>query len=168
VAPSSLIPQRALIASTAFGPRLDAERVAAALARGLRDGGAPWPDVCPLALAPGEALAELLRAVEFDRRLRDARALLIAERELAEASLAQTVGCELATRARPSGVAAYAVSAHSELHSVDERMRDLQSVAHAKTAAALTAAGRRLAVLIAVGLPRRAPTPGRARVPARR
>jgi hypothetical protein len=154
VARSSLIPQRALIASTAFGARLDAERVAAALARGMRDGGLPWPDVCPLAPAPGEALAELLRAVHFDARMRDARALVIAERKLAEPSLAHTVVFELATRARQSGVPAYAVSAQNELNLFDERMLDLQSVAHAKTAASLTAAGRRLAVLIAAGLPR--------------
>jgi glycerate kinase len=154
VARSSLIPRRALIASTAFGARLDAETVAAAVARGMRDGGLPWPDVCPLAPARGEGLDELLRAVHFDARMRDARALVIAQRELAEPSLAHTVAFELATRARQSGVPAYAVTAQNRLNSFDERMLDLQSVAHAKTAAALTAAGRRLAVLIAFGLPR--------------
>jgi glycerate kinase len=154
VARTSLIPQRALVASTAFGARLDAESVAVALARGLHAGGLEWPDVCALEPAPGESLAELLRAVHFDARMRDARALVIAERELAEPSLAHTVAFELATRARQSGVPAYAVAAENTLNSFDERMLDLQSVAHARTAAALTAAGRRLAVLIAVGLPR--------------
>jgi hypothetical protein len=154
MARSSLIPQRALIASTAFGARLDAERVAAALARGVHDAGAPWPDVCALAPAPGEALDELLRAVHFDTRMRDARALVIAEPVLAEPTLAHTVAFELATRARQSGVPAYAVTADNRLNAFDARMLDLQSIAHAKTAAALTAAGRRLAVLIDAGCPR--------------
>lgn len=154
MARTSLLPQRALIASTAFGARLDAEAVAEALARGLHDGGAPWPDVCALSPAPAEALDELLRAVHFDARMRDARALVIAEPSLAEPSLAHTVAFELATRARQSGVPAYAVTAHDELNSFDARMLDLQSIAHAKTGAALTAAGRRLAVLIDAGFPR--------------
>jgi glycerate 2-kinase len=154
MARSSLIPQRALVAGTAFRARLDADSVVAALARGLRAGGLPWPDVCALAPAPGEALTELLSAVHFDARMRDARALVIAERTLAEPSLAHSVAFELATRARQSGVPAYAVTASKRLDAFDARMLDLQSVAHARTAAALTAAGRRLAVLIAVGLPR--------------
>jgi glycerate 2-kinase len=154
VARFSLIPHRALISGTGLGARLDAERVAAALARGMHDGGAPWPDVCALAPAPEEALAELLRAVNFDARMREARALVVIERALAERSLAHTVAFELATRARQSGVPAYAVTADNQLNAFDARMLDLQAVLQAKTVPALTAAGRQLGRLIGGGVAR--------------
>jgi glycerate kinase len=146
MARSSSIPERALIASTPFGAHLGAERVAAALARGVRAGGVPAPDVC--ALAPTEPLDEQLRALHFDERMRDARALVVAERALAEPTLARTVAFELATRARQAGVPAYAVTAENSLNAFDARMLDLQAVLQANTAARLEAAGLRLAQLI--------------------
>lgn len=145
------IPTRALIAASAFGPRLSGERVAEALARGMRAGGAPWPDICALALARGEALHELLPKVGFDERMRQARALVIAERALAEPTLARTVAFELATRARQAGVPAYAVTAQDRLNAFDARMLDLQAVLAAGTDAALARAGRRLWQLIGPG-----------------
>jgi hypothetical protein len=145
VARSSSIPERALIASTPLGA-LSAERVAAALALGMRAGGAPAPDIC--ALAPAQPLDEQLRALDFDARMRDARALVVAERALAEPTLARTAAFELATRARQAGVPAYAVAAANSLNAFDARMLDLQAVLQAHTAPALQAAGRRLARLI--------------------
>ena len=48
MAGSPLVPRAPLVAAGEFGPRLSALRVAEAIARGLRAGGAPAPDLCPL------------------------------------------------------------------------------------------------------------------------
>jgi glycerate kinase len=157
-----------LVASRAFGERLDAQRVAAAVARGLRDGG--WQaDPCPI--EPLEAtsrpprqrseasggrgsppadprLRELLLALDFDGRMRAARALIICERELHEDTLAGSVAFELATRARQAGVPAFAVTAHNGLDRFDARVLDLQAIVEAPGARSLRSAGRKLAGLI--------------------
>jgi glycerate kinase len=151
------IPQRLLIAAGPFGGSLSAGRVAASIARGVLAAGRPEPDLCPFelgALESGGAAATcgadaraLLDAVDFDRRMRAARAVVVAWGELEERALAGSVTFEIATRARQGGVPAYAVTAHDRLDAFDARILDLQLVLEARSTRALAAAGRRLAEL---------------------
>jgi glycerate kinase len=143
------VPQRLLVASGPFDASLPAERVAAAIARGVLRAGAPEPDVCPIEAvgAAGGELRELLDELDFDARMRDARALVVAVAALHERTLAGSVAFELATRARQGGVPAYAVTAENTLDAFDARILDLQLILRAGSARALTAAGVRLAQL---------------------
>lgn len=142
-----MISRTLLIAARPFGGRLDAEHVCAAIADGLRDGG--WQaDLCPIDGEPINGAAALVRSPEFDARMRAARAVVIAEPRLDERTLAGTVAFELATRARQSGVPAYAVTGEDDLDSFDARILDLQTILVARTHRSLTLAGRKLAVLV--------------------
>jgi glycerate kinase len=152
---SAAIPVAPLIAATAFGRRLSAAEVAAALARGLRAGGLARVELCALQSGSGEgprpgpaALAALLAGLDFDARMRSARAVVLAERRLEEQTLRGSVAFEIATRARQAGVPCYAVTARSGLDSFDARMLDLQLVLQARDGPALRAAGRRLATVL--------------------
>jgi glycerate kinase len=143
------IPQRLLIACGSFGPRLPAGAVASALARGIEDAGMPAPDICLVAL-PEETGAEvrrLLDDLDFDARMRRARAVVIGAERLEEGTLAGSVTFELATRARQGGIPAYAVTAANTLDAFDARMLDLQLILQARSRSALTTAGRKLAGL---------------------
>jgi glycerate kinase len=145
-----LIPQTLLVASGPFGPRLPASGVAAAIARGLQDGGLPEPDLCPLPL-PDEDGADalvLLDALDFDARMRRARAVVVGAERLEERTLAGSVTFEIATRARQGGVPAYAVTGANALGPFDARILDLQVILEARSARALVAAGRKLAGLV--------------------
>jgi hypothetical protein len=157
------IPQRALIVSGSFGTDLDGAQVVGAIARGLRAGERPEPDACPLDMADCEPAAGtdggpiagrdwrgsdargLLDALDFDARMRCARAVIVGARRLDEQTLAGSVTFEIATRARQGGVPVYAVTGENALNSFDARMLDLQLVLEAHTARALSAAGRKLA-----------------------
>lgn len=145
-----LIARHMLIATEAFGPALDANAAARAIARGLIAAGAPEPDLCPIELNAGEqgTLATLLAEIGFDRRMRAARALVVGAARLREQALAGSVAFELATRARQSGVPAYAVTAMDELNPFDARILDLQLIITATDTRALAAAGRKLAGLL--------------------
>jgi glycerate kinase len=77
--------------------------------------------------------------------MRRARALVLAQRRLAESTLQASAAFELATRARQTGVPCYALTARNGLDAFDARMLDLQLVIEARDLAALQAAGRRLA-----------------------
>jgi glycerate kinase len=150
VAGSPLVPRAPLVAAGEFGPRLSALRVAEAIARGLRAGGAPAPDLCPLSseqVGLG-GLPTLLAEVHLDARLHAARAVIVAERRLDESTLAGSAAFEVATRARQAGVPAYAVTAHNRLDAFDARMLDLQRVLIGSTARTLAAAGAELARLL--------------------
>jgi hypothetical protein len=143
------IPRHLLVAAGPFGPRLPAERVATAIAIGVRDAGRPQPDLCPL---PGaheapEHVREMLDRRDFDARMRSARAVVVAAERLRERTLAASVTFEIATRARQAGVPTYAVTAENDLDPFDARILDLQLILQAHTARALTAAGRTLAEL---------------------
>jgi glycerate kinase len=140
-----LIPQTLLVASGAFGERLPAARVAAAIGRGLQAGGRPDADLCPIVPTDGEGVRELLDALEFDARMRRARAVIIGDAHLHARTLAGTVTFEIATRARQGGVPAYAVTANNALDAFDARMLDLQLILEASSTRALVAAGRKLA-----------------------
>ncbi|HST32282.1 MAG TPA: glycerate kinase [Solirubrobacteraceae bacterium] len=142
-----MISRTLLIAARPFGGRLDAGRVAGAIADGLRDGG--W-EVDPLALDDDaeSAAVSLVRSAEFEARMRAARAVVIAEPRLDERTLAGTVAFEIATRARQGGVPAYAVTGEDDLDSFDARILDLQTILQARTHRSLVSAGRKLAAII--------------------
>ncbi len=146
MASPSAIPTALLIAARPFGERLDARRVAAAIAAGVRDGGGQAEE-CPIEGARESAAVRALAASDFDARMRAARAVVIAEPRLRERTLAGTVAFEIATRARQAGVPAYAVTASNELDAFDARILDLQTIVQARTHRALHAAGRELAAL---------------------
>jgi glycerate kinase len=151
------IPRTPLVAAGAFGAGLDAARVAEAIARGLRAGGMPAADVCPLDIAGRDGaqsaqdrreLLERLQALGFEERMRRARALIVAERHLQEPTLERSAAFELATRARQAGVPAYAITRENRLNCFDARILDLQLILVAATPRALAAAGRKLARLL--------------------
>jgi hypothetical protein len=148
-----MIPLTLLVAGTAFGDRLDAERVTAAIALGLQDGGRP-AEACPIAaeaeamLGAAASIAELLASLDFDRRMRASRAVVLAAPQLQEDTLAPSVAFEIATRARQAGVPAYAVTGEDLLDSFDARILDLQTIVQARTHRSLRAAGRKLAVIV--------------------
>jgi glycerate kinase len=134
------IPNTLLIAVCAFGADLSAERVALAIAKGVRAGGMSEPDMCPIedGLPAG-----------FDERMRRARAVVIAAERLDRATLATDQRSasdvfEIATRARQAGVPAYAVTGVNELDAFDARILDLQVILEARTARGLVAAGTKL------------------------
>jgi glycerate kinase len=157
-----LIPDTPIVASTSFAPALPAPRVAAAIGRGLHAGGLAEAELFPLtpkgektAEEPNARSAEVrntLDALDFDAHLRRARAVIIAEGALKKGAhgpaLIGSATFEIATRARQSGVPAYAVFAENTLGSFDARILDLQVVLQAGDTRALIAAGRQLAMLI--------------------
>lgn len=143
-----MIPRTLLITSGAF-EKLSAQGVASAISLGLASGGFPT-DECPLERS-GERQADvraLLDAAGFDERMRRARAVVLAEWQLEERTLAASPAFEIATRARQAGVPAYAITARNGLSAFDARMLDLQVILEASTARALQAAARRLAKLV--------------------
>lgn len=144
-----LMPDTPLLAMCAFGADLPAGRVVEALAQGMRAAGTPAPDLCPIESGPrGTAIAALLGSLDFDARMRRARAVIVGEERLDRDTLAGSVVFEIATRARQAGVPAYGVTAKNELDAFDARILDLQVVLEANSTRALGAAGRKLALLI--------------------
>ena len=166
-----MIPQTALIVAGPFGTALSAEDVARAIARGLRAGGLPEPDLCPIEVeqspqpkdaaqaaagrarrAPGRVaasdVAELLASLDFDARMRSARAVVLAEAHLHERTLRGSIAFEIATRARQGGVPAYAATGENALTPFDARILDLQMIFTASSPRALAAAGRKLAQVL--------------------
>ena len=96
-------------------------------------------------LVPGAGF--LLDALDFDVRMRDARAVITGEGRIDEQSLVGKVVSEVATRCRQSGVPSYAVVGRRQLDAFGMRILDLQVIIEAGTPAKLEAAGRRLAEL---------------------
>jgi glycerate kinase len=143
-----VIPRTLFIAARPFEQGLGAERVAAAIAAGLRDGG--WDtDTCPIeGDQQSAAVRALVRTDDFEVRMRASRALVIAEPLLDERTLAGTIAFELATRARQAGVPAYAVTRRNSLDSFDARILDLQTIFQAQTHRSLRGAGAKLAALV--------------------
>jgi glycerate kinase len=140
------IPTRLLIAGGDFGDGLPAAKVVAAIAGGIREGGMPEPDLCPLPDIgrADEEVRGLLDSIDFDARMRSARAVVVADERLRERTLAGSMTFEIATRARQGGVPAYAITAHNELEAFDARILDLQLILEAGSGRALRAAGRKL------------------------
>jgi hypothetical protein len=115
-------------------------------------GRAAPPDVAtPKVAAPDMAtpnVAALLASLDFDARMRSARAVVLAEERLRERTLRGSVAFEIATRARQGGVPAYAVTADNALAPFDARILDLQVIVEAAGSRALAAAGRKLAQVL--------------------
>jgi hypothetical protein len=137
------IPDTLLLAVCALGADMPAERAAETIAKGVRAGGMPEPDRCPIedGLPAG-----------FDVRMRRARAVIVGAERLDRETLATdrrsgSAVFEIATRARQAGVPAYAVTGANELDAFDARMLDLQVILEANGARGLSAAGRKLARL---------------------
>jgi glycerate 2-kinase len=150
MAHGTAIPTRTLLACAGLSRRLPASTVAEAIAAGLLEGGAPEPDLCPLPAGAerGEAALQALHELGFDERMRAARAVLLAVPGLGERGLAGSIGFEIATRARQSGVPCYAVLAELPSDPFDARIMDLQVVLEARSRASLHKAGNTLAGLI--------------------
>lgn len=132
-------PDTLVLAVCSFGEELPAERVANAIAKGVRAAGMPRPDRCPIE----DALPS-----DFDERMRRARAVIVGAARLEEQTLAGSPTFELATRARQAGVPAYAVTAENRLDPFDARILDLQAIFEADSPRALVAAGRKLARMV--------------------
>ena len=90
----------------------------------------------------------VLDLLDFDRRMRAARAVVTGEGRLDDSSLAGKVVSEVATRARQTGVPCYAVVGQRGLDTFGLRILDLQVVLEAGTLRQLSAAGRKLAGLV--------------------
>jgi glycerate 2-kinase len=93
-------------------------------------------------LVPGAQF--VLDAVDFDRRMRAARAVVTGEGKLDQQSLAGKLVSEISTRARQAGVPCHAIVGTRELDSFGVRVLDLQAVLEASTPRQITAAARRL------------------------
>jgi glycerate 2-kinase len=90
----------------------------------------------------------VLDAVDFDRRMRAARAVVTGEGKLDQQSLAGKLVSEVSTRARQSGVPCHAIVGTRELDAFGLRVLDLQAVLEATTLRQINAAARRLADLL--------------------
>lgn len=150
-----MISTTVLVLAEGFGERLEGTRVGEALERGLEADGRLRCDLCPLdgdSGDPADARRGQARApldgLDFDRRMRAARAVVIACARLDDRTLAGSVAFEVATRARQAGVPAYAVAGRDELDPFEARIIDLQVIFEASTPRALRAAGRKLAGLV--------------------
>ena len=97
-------------------------------------------------LVPGAQF--VLDAVDFDRRMRAARAVVTGEGKLDQQSLAGKVVSEVSTRARQGGVPCHAIVGTRELDSFGVRVLDLQAVFEASTPRQISAAARRLAEVL--------------------
>jgi glycerate kinase len=97
-------------------------------------------------LLPGAQF--VLDAVDFDRRMRAARAVVTGEGKLDQQSLAGKVVSEVSTRARQAGVPCHAIVGTRDLDSFGLRVLDLQAVFEASTPRQITAAGRRMAAVL--------------------
>ena len=86
----------------------------------------------------------ILDAVDFDRRMRAARAVVTGEGKLDQQSLAGKLVSEISTRARQAGVPCHAIVGTRELDSFGVRVLDLQAVLEAGTPRGISAAARRL------------------------
>jgi glycerate kinase len=147
-----VIPRTVLIAVEPFGEGLSAERAGAAIGRGLRAGDPSLGlDLCPIEPTEGKEQKDmrgLLDALNFDARMRAARAVVVGTKRLDERTLLGSTIFEIATRARQAGVPAYAVAGESALSLFDARILDLQVILEAHDPRALRRAGDKLAGLV--------------------
>ena len=98
------------------------------------------------ALEPGAAF--VLGALDFDTRMRAARAVIVGEGRIDEQTLQGKIAGEIATRARQAGVPCFAIVGTSELDAFGARMLDLQRVLEAGDLDAIAAAAASLADVI--------------------
>ena len=107
--------------------------------------GALWA-ACDARLEGGAPF--VLEQLDFDARMRAARAVIVGEGRLDLGTLAGKAPGEVATRARQAGVPCFAAVGSRTLDAFGARILDLQAVLEAGDEAALEAAGRRLATLV--------------------
>jgi glycerate 2-kinase len=107
-----------------------------AVHRATLEPGAPW----------------VLDALDFDRRMRAARAVVTGEGKLDEQTLQGKLVGEIGTRARQAGVPLHAIVGTNALDAFGKRMIDLMRVIEATDLPALEAAGEALGRELAVGL----------------
>ncbi|HXC46526.1 MAG TPA: hypothetical protein VNU24_07965 [Solirubrobacteraceae bacterium] len=146
-----MISKTVLVLAGMFGEGLRAELVAGAISRGLTAEAHLACDACPLEediATPTTDVSGALDEVDFDRRMRACRAVVLACARLEDRALLGSIVFEAATRARQSGVPAYAVTGENALDPFEARIVDLQVILQASTARALGAAGRKLAALV--------------------
>jgi glycerate kinase len=145
------IPRVALLAGAPIARGTSAAGTLAAVARGVREAGAPEPDVCALPAheeLTAQELRALLEELGFDARMLAARALIACEARLEPDTLSASLTFELATRARQAGVPAFAIAGASALGAFEARLLDLQAIEQARSARGLVAAGLRVALLL--------------------
>jgi glycerate kinase len=86
----------------------------------------------------------VLRALDFDRRLRRSRAVVVGEGRLDRGTLEGKAPGEIAVRARQGGVPAHAIVGVNALDAFDARLLDLGLILEAGDEAQLERAGREL------------------------
>ena len=101
------------------------------------------------ALEPGAPF--VLDALDFDDRMRAARAVVTGEGKLDEQTLHGKLVGEIGTRARQAGVPLHAIVGTDALDAFGKRMIDLQMVQEATNLEELEAAGERLGEALASG-----------------
>lgn len=146
-----MISKTVLVLAGLFGEGLCAERVSGAISRGLTAEGHLACDACPLEENIATRVADVSKPLDeasFDRRMRASRAVVIACAQLDDRELGGSIAFEAATRARQSGVPAYAVTGEDSLDPFEARILDLQVILQASTTRALSAAGRKLGTLV--------------------
>jgi glycerate kinase len=97
-------------------------------------------------LEPGAAF--VLRALDFDARMRAARAVIVGEGRIDEQTMQGKIAGEIATRARQAGVPCFAIVGSSALDAFGARMLDLQRVIEASDLDAIEAAAASLVDVI--------------------
>lgn len=134
---STGISQTVLVAALPSGSQMKADAAGTAIAQGLREGGLAV-DVHPL----GDL------AVDFDVRMKAARAVVIFAPCLDKQTLLGSLPFEIATRARQAGVPCYAITRRNALDPFDVRILDLQVVIEARSQRSLRQAGLALAEIV--------------------
>jgi len=104
--------------------------------------GGLW-SVLDAELEPGASF--ILGALDFEPRLRRARAVVVGEGSLDRSTLEGKVAGEIAMRARQAGVPAHAIVGQNNLDRFDARILDLQMIFEAGDETALQRAGSELA-----------------------
>jgi glycerate kinase len=86
----------------------------------------------------------VLQALDFDRRMRAARAVIVGEGRIDATTLEGKIAGEIATRARQAGVPGHAIVGINAIDGFSARILDLQVIQEAGTPDALRDAGERL------------------------
>jgi glycerate kinase len=150
-------------AAAVFGPQKGADaRTVARLEKRLAKLAATWPrDPRGVALTgaagglagglwamygatlePGAAF--VLSALDFDARMRAARAVVVGEGRMDATTLQGKIAGEIATRARQAGVPCHAIVGANAIDGFSARVLDVQVILEAGTPEALAAAGEEL------------------------
>jgi glycerate 2-kinase len=87
----------------------------------------------------------VLEELDFDARMRAARAVIVGEARLDLGTLQGRVAGEIAVRARQAGVPCHAIVGANAIDPFDARILDLQAIVEASSIAELEAAGERVA-----------------------